>query len=174
MTYNDPPTVWREFPYIPVAVPGRKGGFARINNPAITVRIRPSGSSPHDPSVPAIPGRGMLDSGAAMSVVPLWAIRDLKVPVRKESKYTMYSVSGSLDVYEVDVSMEMRYGSRWLDLGVIRVVAPDTEWSRDPDSRRPFLLGLGGFFDRFDVSISHAKRLFWLGKVGHWPGEGRP
>ena len=116
----------------------------------------------------------MLDSGATVSVVPLWAIRDLGIPVRKESKCTMYSVSGSLNVYKVDIGIEMQYGNRWLDLGVIRAAAPDTEWSRDPKAHRPFLLGLNGFFDRFDVSISHAKRLFWLGKVGNWPGEGRP
>lgn len=116
----------------------------------------------------------MLDSGASMSAVPLWLIRKLGIHVSKDSKRTMYSVSGSLEVYEVDVGMDMQYGRRWLDLGVIRAAAPDTEWSRDPKAHRLFLLGLGGFFDRFDVSISHAKRLFWLGKVGHWPGEGRP
>lgn len=109
-----------------------------------------------------------------MSAVPLWLIRKLGIHVSKDSKRAMYSVSGSLEVYEVDVGMDMQCGRSWLDLGVIRAAAPDTEWSRDPKAHRLFLLGLGGFFDRFDVSISHAKRLFWLGKVGHWPGEGRP
>lgn len=108
-----------------------------------------------------------------MSVVPLWAIRKLGIPVRKESMRTMYSVSGKLKVYEVRVGLDMQYGSRRLDLGVIKAVAPNTAWSRDPNSRRPFLLGLAGFFDRFDVCISHAKKMFWLGKVGEWPGERR-
>ena len=115
----------------------------------------------------------MLDSGASMSVVPLWLIHKLGIPVREESKRVMYSVSGILEAYEVDIGIDMQYGSRWLDLGTVKAVAPDTAWSRDPEAHRPFLLGLSGFFDRLDVSISHAKRLFWLGKVGDWPGEGR-
>lgn len=109
-----------------------------------------------------------------MSVVPLWLIHKLGIPVSEESKRIMYSVSGILEAYEVDIDVDMQYGSRWLELGAVKAVAPDTEWSRDPKAHRPFLLGLGGFFDRFDVSISHAKRLFWLGKAGNWPGEGRP
>ena len=146
----------------------------QVDGPAVIIRIRPGGHAAHDAVVPTIQGTGMLDLGAPMPVVPLWLIRKLGIHVSKDSKRTMYSVSGSLEVYEVDVGMDMQYGRRWLDLGAIREAAPDTEWSCDPKAHRPFLLGLGGFFDRFDMSISHAKKLFWLGKVGHRHGEERP
>ena len=135
------------------------------------VRIRHGDRAAHNASAATVQGRGLLDSGAGTSVVPLWLAHKLGVSVSEESKRTMHSVSGRLEAYEVDVGMDVQYGRRWLGMGVIRAVAPDTAWSRDPNSLMPFLLGLDSFFSRFEVCISHAKKLFWLGKVGDWPGE---
>ena len=80
----------------------------------------------------------------------------------------MHSISGRFEAYNAEIAVEMQYGSRGLDTGTIMVAVPDTAWSRDPNSRWPFLLGLEGFFDRLDVRISHAKKSFCLGGVGDW------
>ena len=59
-------------------------------------------------------------------------------------------------------------------MGAMRAAVPDTARSRDPWFGCPVLLGLDSFFDRLGAHISHAKKRFWLGKVGSWPGKGLP
>lgn len=117
-------------------------------------------------------GRGMPDSSAAMSVVPMWLLNKLGIPVDEVAKQVMHSASDRREAYNAGIAMEMQHSSRWLDMGTIKVAVPDTAWSHDPNSRRPFLLGLEGFFDGFDVCISHAKRPFCLGGVGDWAKDG--
>lgn len=114
-------------------------------------------------------GRGMPDSGAAVPVVAMWLLGNLDIPVDEETKQVMHSASDRLEAYNAGISMEMQYGGRGLDTGTIKVAVPDTEWSRDPNSHWPFLLGPEEFFDRLDVRISHAKKSFCLGGVGNWP-----
>ena len=62
--------------------------------------------------------------------------------------------------------MEVHHGKSWQDLGAVDILAPDAEWSRNPQSGWPFLLGLAGFFDRLGVCIGHAAETFQLGRVG--------
>ena len=174
MAYIGPPTAWMEFPYIPVLVPTKGGGLGWADRAAVKVRARRSDCAAHSTGAPVFQGSGILDSGASMSAVPLWLVRKLGIPVDEESKRTMYSASDRFEAFEVDIGMDMRYGGRWLDMGAIRVVVPDTARSRDQGFQCPILLGLDGFFDRFEVYISHAKKRFWLGKVGSWPGKGLP
>lgn len=99
----------------------------------------------------------------------MWLLNKLGIPVNEETKQVMHSVSGRFEAYIAEIAIEMQYGSRRLDRGTIKVAVPDTEWSRDPNSHWPFLLGPEEFFDRLDVRISHAKKSFCLGGVGNWP-----
>ena len=163
-----------EFPYIPVMVPAENGGHRQVDSAAVKVRARRSDCAAHITGAPVFQGSGILDSGAAMSVVPLWLVHKLGIPICEVSRRIMYSVSGRFVAYVVDMRMDMQYGGRWLDMGAIRAAVPDTERSRDPRFGCPVLLGLDGFFDRFEVYISHGKKRFWLGKVGSWPGKGLP
>ena len=117
-----------------------------VDKAAVTVRARRTGHAARDAGVSGVQGHGLLDSGAALSVVPLWPLHKLGTPVIEKTKRVMYSVSGMFEAYNADIDMEMRYGGRWLGMGTIKVAAPDTAWSRDPNSRLPFLLGLDGFF----------------------------
>ena len=174
MPYIGPPTARTEFPHIPVAVPAKDGGFRRVDRAAVGVLARRGDRASHSTGAPVFQGSGILDSGASMSAVPLWLVCKLGIPVDRESKRTMYSASDRFEAFEVDIGMDMRYGGRWLDMGAIRVVVPDTARSRDQGFQCPILLGLDGFFDRFEVYISHAKKRFWLGEVCDWPGKGRP
>lgn len=143
-----------------------------IDRAAVGVRARRIDHTMQDAGVLGVQGHGMLDSGAAVPVVAMWLLNKLGIPVDEETKQVMHSVSGRLEAYNAEIAVEMQYGSRWLDMGTIKAAVPDTTWSRDPNSRWPFLLGLEGFFDRFDVCISHAKKSFCLGGIGDWAKDG--
>ena len=74
--------------------------------------------------------------------------------------------------------MEIQCGGSWLDIGEADVIVPDTPWSRDPNARRPILLGLNGFFDRVRMCIDHLNEAFWIrllaagGAAGGVGGQG--
>ena len=74
----------------------------------------------------------------------------------------IYSVSGPLWAYGASPDMEINCDGPWLDTGAENVLVPDTPWSRDPAARRPLLLGLNGFFNKFPMSIDHSREVFWL------------
>lgn len=152
-----------------VLVPAKHGmGRQSVSVP----RARRTGRTAWDAGVSGVQGHGLPDTGAALSVVPLWPLRRLGTPVSEKTKRVMYSVSGMFEAYNADIAAEMQHDNRWLGTGTIKADAPDTAWSRDSNSRLPLLLGLDGFFSRFDVWISHSKKSFCLGGVGDWAKDG--
>ena len=154
-------------------MPTKDGRLRQVSKPAISICARHGSHAQSDTSKIKIQANGLLDTGADMSVVPLWLLWQLGIAVNEESRLTAYSVSGQLAAYRAEVGLEIRYGNRWLDIGVVKVLAPDTPWSRDPAIHRPFLLGLRGFFDKFGVCVDHCREEFWLGRTGGWPGTDR-
>lgn len=150
-------------------MPTGSGGLEQIFKPALSIRARHSRDAQWDTGKIKIQADGLLDTGADMSVVPLWLLQHLGIVINEESRQIVYSVSGKLSAYSSEIGLEIRYGDRWLDMGVVKVFAPDTAWSRDPGAHRPFLLGLAGFFDRFAACIDHSQEEFWLGRTGGWP-----
>ena len=157
------PLTWARFDYQSVPVPSTAGGArATALLPALMVRARPA-STPPGLGRRNIRARAQLDTGADLSAVPMWMLEELAIPLDKKTRRQIYSVSGKLWAYAVKLGMEIRCGGTWLDIGEAEVLVPDTPWSRDPDSRRPILLGLNGFFDRVRMCIDHLSKTFWIG-----------
>ena len=102
----------------------------------------------------------------------LWLAQGIGISVGEEPKRTMYSVSGMPGVYSSEVATGMQYDNRWIDMVTVKVAVPGTARTRGPDSRWPFLLGLGGPFKELGVCINHAEESFRLGRVGDWPRNG--
>ena len=96
-----------EFPYIPVVVPAKSGGFKQVDTAAVKVRTRRGDCVTHSTGALVFQGSGILDSGAATPVVPLRLAHKLGVPISEESGQTMYSVSGKFKAYVVDIGMDM-------------------------------------------------------------------
>lgn len=169
MITGEPAVEWAPFEYLSVPLPAASGKPGRVSRPAVLVQARHRNSRPWTGASHKVQLHGIIDSGADTSVVPLWALRDLGAAVDDGSRRSVYGVAGILHAYSARIGLEIKHGRRWLDMGTVDVSVPDTEWSRDPAVAWPFVLGLGGFFDRFDVCISHARKAFWLGKAGKWP-----
>lgn len=99
---------------------------------------------------------GVIDTGASVSALPLWAVWHMGIVVGEESAKPAFSASGKFIAYSTRVGMEAMYDGNWVDIGVIDVLAPDTPLSRDPSANLPFLLGRNGFFNKFNMCIDEA------------------
>ncbi len=98
-----------------------------------------------------------------MPAMPMWLLQDRGIPIDKGTRHKAYSASGLFWAYYAMVGMEIQCYEAWFDIGVSKVIVPDTPWSRDPDIGHPLLLGLNGFFDRARVYIDHSNEEFWIG-----------
>lgn len=108
----------------------------------------------------------LLDTGAQKSAVPLWALDAIGMIPKDGTKSRVMSAAGWVDAYAATVGMEIQYGGKWFDMGAVGAFSLNTEWSRSPDMRVPFLLGRTGFFDRFEMRINELERAAWLRKIG--------
>ena len=113
--------------------------------------------------------RGVMDTGANVSAVPMWAARRLGIALNKESKQPAFGASGTFEAYRVKIGVEAKLGGRWVDIGTVEALVPDTGPSRDPSSRVPFLLGRFGFFDKYRACFDEAEKVAWLRRVGGNP-----
>ena len=113
--------------------------------------------------------RGVMDTGANVSAVPMWAARRLGIALNKESRQPAFGASGTFEAYRVKINVEAKLGGRWVDIGIVAALVPDTEPSRDPASRVPFLLGRIGFFDKYSACFDEAEKVAWLRRVGGSP-----
>ena len=84
------------------------------------------------------------------------------IPIDENTKRQVFGASGMFESYGAKIGVEIRLDKHWHDIGVINVHSPDTEWSRDPRAHLPFIPGLHGFFDKFDMRINHSKKAVWL------------
>lgn len=173
MTYNVPLSELRRVGYTDMEVPG-KIGSPRANLPALFIRMRPFDVNPAGASGRDVRTKALLDTGASVSLAPMWSIYQMGVTLDKGSRHEVFGPSGSFYVYDTEIGVEIDDNEGWLDIGVISAVVPDTEWSRDPKFRLPFLLGRQGFFDKFDMCISESQKAVWLRKIGGWPQIGSP
>ena len=168
MTPGKPVVEWVPFDYRSVPLPTEDAEVRRVSRPAVFVRVRRHDQNPWVRTLPNVQLDGIVDSGADMSVVPLWELRHIGATFDEGSRRSVYGVAGNLHVYDAKIGLGIKRDRSWLDVGTVDVCAPDTKWSRDPSIAWPFVLGPGGFFDRFDVCISHSRKEFWLGKIGGW------
>ena len=171
MTYNAPPAEMKRVGYSDMEVPAETG-WSLANVPALFIRLRPFDVDPADVGKRAVRAKAMLDTGASVSSVPMWSLDRLGIAVDKESKHAVFGPSNSFHAYNIKIGVEIEHGEGWLDIGVISAVSPDTEQSRDPRFRIPFLLGRRGFFDKFDMYISESQKAVWLRRIGGWPQAG--
>ena len=109
--------------------------------------------------------KSVMDTGANVSAVPMWAARRLGIALNKESKQEAFGASGTFEAYRVKISVEAKLGGRWVDIGTVAALVPDTGPSRDPASRVPFLLGRIGFFDKYSACFEETKKVAWLRRV---------
>ena len=131
---------WSRADYLPVLQPGAEKRPNPVMIPALPIMVR-------NPAAPApaagirIRADGVIDTGASVSALPLWAVWYLGIAVGKESTKPAFSASGKFTAYGTRVGMEVMHDGKWVDIGVIDALAPDTPLSRDPSANLPFLLG---------------------------------
>ena len=116
-----------------------------------------------------VQARSVMDTGANVSAVPMWAAEQLGIALDKESRQPAFGASGTFEAYRVKINVEAKMGGRWVDIGTVEALVPDTEPSRDPASRVPFLLGRFGFFDKYSACFDEAEKAAWLRRVGGNP-----
>ena len=134
--------------------------------PTVSINVRNPGPMGVGKVVQA---RGVMDTGANVSAVPMWAARRLGIVLNKESRQPAFGASGTFEAYRVKINVEAKLGGRWVDIGIVAALVPDTEPSRDPASRVPFLLGRIGFFDKYSACFDEAEKVAWLRRVGGSP-----
>ena len=173
MTYNVPPAELKRVEYTSMEVP-RRIGSPRAIMPVLFIRMRPFDVDPADAGSLAVLAKALLDTGASVSSVPMWLLYKMGAVVDKGSRHEVFGASGSFYAYKAKIGVEIEHNEGWLDIGVINVVVPDTEWSRDPEFHLPLLLGRRGFFNKFDMCISESQKAVWLRKIGGWPQAGSP
>ena len=135
--------------------------MASARLPALLVRLRPAGRAPGLPEHDLLV-EGQLDTGAYVSAVHIWLLRRSGILIDESTRHMVYGASGPFWAYSAKIGIEIMCDRTWVDIGVANVLVPDTPWSRDPNIRRPILLGLGGFFDRVQMCIDHSREEFWL------------
>ena len=112
-----------------------------------------------------VQARSVMDTGANVSAVPMWAAEQMGIALDKESMQEAFGASGTFEAYRVKINVEVKMGGRWVDIGTVEALVPDTEPSRDPASRVPFLLGRIGFFDKYSACFDEAGKVAWLRRV---------
>ena len=148
--------------YAPAA--GRaKGAVAAA--PAVPISVRNPGAAPAG-SEEVVRARGLLDTGAWVSSMPMWAAEQLGIALDKGALQPAFNASGRFEAYRVKIKVDTKIGDVWTGIGVVQALIPDTEPSRRPDSRVPFLLGRDGFFDKYSACFDEADRTAWLRRVG--------
>ena len=139
--------------------------IARAMAPAILINVRNPVSAAAG-SEEVVRAKGLLDTGAGVSAMPLWAAEQLGIALDKESLQPAFGASGGFEAYSVRASIEAQMGGSWMDVGIVEVLVPDTGPSRNPDSRVPFLLGRDGFFYRYGACFDEAEKVAWLRRTG--------
>ena len=93
---HEMPHVWRRFGYKAVPVPTKDGRLRQVSKPAISICARHGSHAQSDTSKIKIQANGLLDTGADMSVVPLWLLWQLGIAVNEESRLTAACQDSSL------------------------------------------------------------------------------
>lgn len=139
-------------------------GTITTNVPILMIRARVAGPQAQTGPNHEIINQGMIDTGAVTSMIPLWAANRLRLSLDEGSKRRMVSVSGWFDAYQTVIGLDVSYNGKWVEVGDIDTVVPDTKMSRDPAHRQPFLLGRGGFLEKFQMFMDEAEKEVWLRK----------
>ena len=116
---------------------------------------------------------GLVDTGASMPSVPLWAVRKMGIAVDEKDKQPSFGAGGGFESYRIRAGISVRIGGRWMDIGVVRALSPDTESSRQRSAHQPFLLGRDGFLDKFSVCFDERDRAMWIRRAGCGGGPRR-
>ena len=80
---------------------------------------------------------------------------------------------GGFASYRVRVGILVQIGGRWLDIGVVAALSPDTEPSRQRSAHQPFLLGRDGLLDKLGVCFDERGRTMWIRRAGCGGGPRR-
>ena len=107
--------------------------------PVLFIRMRPFGIDPADAGGRTVRAKALLDTGASVSSVPMWSLDQMGIAADKGSRQEVFGPSSGFHAYDVKIGVEVEHNEGWLDIGAINVIVPDTEWSRDPRFRIPFL-----------------------------------
>ena len=158
--------------YAPVRPPGKGSGVAPVPAPMVPIRARAPRAEVLPGSLNAVKGAGLIDAGANVSVVPLWAAPELGIAVGEGGRQPSLGAGGGFDSYSIGAGIHARIGGRWLDIGVVKALSPDTETSRRKGSSLPFLLGRDGLFDKFTACFGGQDRTTWVRRKGE-SGGGR-
>ena len=144
---------------------------AAMAAPAVMISVRnPSAAT----GAGAVHARGLLDTGASVSSIPMWAAEQLGIALDEESLRLAFSATGGFEAYRVKIGLNAKIGGAWTSIGVVKALVPDTEPSRSPDSKVPFLLGRDGFFDKYSACFDEAEKTAWLRRVGGGPAAPHP
>ena len=159
------PPEWIRSDYMEMQLPTADGSVAQAPAPAVPIRLQNpmAATLPDAPNV--VRGRGMIATGAARSCVPMWAVQELGIVPSDEDKEHASGAGGRVDAYRVRVRIEAWIGGRWLDMGVVTALSPDTEWSRRGGGSPPFLLGRDGFLDKFSVWFDERGKTMRLRRI---------
>ena len=146
---------------------------AAMAAPAVLISVRNPGAATVA-GVEAVHARGLLDTGASVSSMPMWAAEQLGIALDGESLQPAFSATGGFEAYRVKIGPDAKIGGAWTSIGVVEAPVPGTEPSRRPDSRVPFLLGRDGFIDKYSACFDEAERTAWLRRAGGGPAAPRP
>ena len=154
---------WVRVDYMSARAKPGDAGNATTLAPIVLINVRNPGAISDSEQV--VQARGVMDTGANVSAVPMWAAEQLGIALNKESRQPAFGASGTFEAYRVKINVEAKLGGRWVDIGTVAALVPDTEPSRDPASRVPFLLGRIGFFDKYSACFDEAEKAVWLRRV---------
>ena len=130
---------WKTFDYPSMRVPAAGGGLVATAWPALWVRTRPHDHTPWATGTVEVYAFGVIGSGAFVTAVPMWMLDKLGIAAGERTEASAYSASGQLRAYKTMIGTEISHGGRWQDLGTVNVIAPDTEWSRNPKSNYQYV-----------------------------------
>ena len=168
------PAGWMRVDYLDTRATTVGGKAGASIAPAIPIRVRHPRTTAPLGAANTVQVRAVIDTGANVSAVPLWAANYLGIEVGDADRQTAIGAGGRIDAYRVEVGMDVRIDGRWLDTGIITALAPDTDWSRRREARLPFLLGRNGFLDKFNACFDEPDRAVWLRRIGARAAAGRP
>ena len=106
------------------AQPAGGADIARAMAPAVPINVRNPGAAAAG-SEEVVRAKGLLDTGAGVSAMPLWAARRLGIALDKESLQPAFGASGGFEAYSVRASIEPQMGGSWIDVGIVEVLVPD-------------------------------------------------
>ena len=150
------PPDWVRMGYGDLRPPGKKGKIDPISAPVDHIMLRNplEAAPPH--ATNTVRGPGLVDSGACVPAVPLWAVRKLGIAVDEKDRQPSFGAGSGFDTYRIRVGIHVLIGDTWLDIGVVGAMSPDTEPSRRRSSRLPLLLGRNGFLDKLARALTSA------------------